>query len=137
MAPTTGNQAAGASEKGTKLLNAAFLVLVLYVQFSSLLAIRLLGFLGMLILFLVGSIAIGWLAGGPGRETRRAMALTTAVRNNGVGMVIATGSFAGTDAVTATAGVYRMVGVLGALGFAVWWGRWLAREAAIAGGTPT
>ena len=117
----------GPAEKGTKLLNAAFLVLVLYVQFSSLLAIRLLGFLGMLIL-LVGSVAIGWLAAGPGRETRKAMALTTAVRNNGVGMVIATGSFAGTDAVTAAA-VYGMVGVLGALGFAVWCGRWMSAEA--------
>jgi 4-alpha-glucanotransferase len=61
-------------------------------------------------------------------------ALTTAVRNNGVGMVIATGTFAGTDAVTAAA-VYGMVGVLGALVFAVWWGRWVSREAAIAGGT--
>lgn len=71
---------------------------------------------------LVGSVAIGWLAGRPGSETRKAMALTTAVRNNGVGMVIATGSFAGTDAVTATA-VYGMIGLLGALGFAVWWGR--------------
>jgi bile acid:Na+ symporter, BASS family len=117
----------GPAEKGTKLLNAAFLVLVIYVQFRSLLAIRLLGLLGMLIL-LVGSVAIGWLAGGPGGETRKAMALTTAVRNNGVGMVIATGSFAGTDAVTAAA-VYGMVGVLAALGFAVGWGRWMSAEA--------
>lgn len=125
----------GPAEKGTKLLNAAFLVLVIYVQFRSLLAIRLLGLLGMLIL-LVGSVAIGWLAGGPGGETRKAMALTTAVRNNGVGMVIATGSFAGTDAVTASA-VYGMVGVLGALVFAVRWGRWVSRGGAIAGGTQT
>ena len=60
--------------------------------------------------------------------------IRTAVRNNGVGMVIATGSFADTAAVTAVV-VYGMVGVLGALGFAVWWGRWVSREAAIASGT--
>jgi BASS family bile acid:Na+ symporter len=122
----------GPAEKGTKILNAAFLVLVLYAQFRSLLAIRLLGFLGMLLL-LVASMAIGWLAGGPGSRGRTAMAMTTAVRNNGVGMVIATGSFAGTPAVTAAV-VYGMVGMLGALGFAVWWGRCVSREAVVAGG---
>jgi bile acid:Na+ symporter, BASS family len=123
----------GPAEKGTKILNAAFLLLVLYAQFKSLLAIRLLGFLGMLLL-LIASIAIGWLAGGPVSKGRIAMALTTAVRNNGVGMVIATGSFAGTAAVTATV-VYGLVGILGALVFAVWWGRWVSMEATIAGGT--
>jgi BASS family bile acid:Na+ symporter len=122
----------GPAEKGAKILNTAFLLLVLYAQFKSLLAIRLLGLLGMLIL-LVTSIAIGWLAGGPGNENRKSMALTTAVRNNGVGMVIATGSFAGTPAVTATV-VYGTVGVLGALVFAVRWGRRASAQNAIRGG---
>ena len=121
----------GPAEKGTKILNAAFLVLVLYAQFKSLLAIRLLGFVGMLIL-LVASVAIGWLTGGPGSGVRKAMALTTAVRNNGVGMVIATGSFAGTAAVTAAV-IYGVVGLLGALVFAVWWGRRAPVKTAIAG----
>ena len=50
------------------------------------------------------------------------MSLTTAVRNNGVGMVIATGAFPGTPAVTA-AMIYGLVGFLGSLLLALAWGR--------------
>jgi bile acid:Na+ symporter, BASS family len=105
----------------TKVLNAAFLALMLYSQFQSLLQIRLVGFLGMLIL-LSASVAVGWVAGGSDSAIRKAMTLTTAVRNNGVGMVIATSSFAGTPAVTAAV-VYGLVAFLGALAVAMAWGR--------------
>lgn len=106
---------------GAKVLNALFLAVVVFVQFDSLLAIRLRGLAGMLLL-LVASVCLGWLAGGPGRENRKAMALTTCVRNNGAGLVIATGAFPGTPAVT-VAVVYGLIGVLGGLCFALWWSR--------------
>jgi hypothetical protein len=54
----------------------------------------------MLILLIV-SWAIGWLLNGRDKIVRRTMTLTTSLRNVGVGLVIATGSFAGTPAATA------------------------------------
>jgi BASS family bile acid:Na+ symporter len=82
------------------------------------------GFAGMLIL-LVASLAIGWLAGGPGRDDRRTMALTTSLRNVGLGLVIVTGNFAGTPAVSAAL-AYGIVEVLGSLVAALWWARRVA-----------
>ena len=69
-----------------------------------------------------GPIAIiGWLAGGPGRAGRRTMALSTSLRNVGVGLVIVSGNFAGTPAVSAAL-AYGIVEVLGSLLVAFWWG---------------
>ncbi len=65
--------------------------------------------------------AIGWLAGGAGRDDRRTLALTTSLRNVGVGLVIATGNFAGTPAVSAAL-AYGIVEVFGSLAMALWWG---------------
>jgi bile acid:Na+ symporter, BASS family len=106
-----------AARQLSKLLNLIFLLLLLYVQFDSLLQIRLRGLLGMMIL-LMSSLLVGWLAGGPGRPSRKAMAMTTAVRNNGVAIVIATASFPGTPAVTATV-IYGVVALLGTLATAI------------------
>jgi BASS family bile acid:Na+ symporter len=83
------------------VLNVAVIVLILAVHFRTLLAIRAVGFLGMLALVLA-AMASGWLLGRPGPGNRVAMAITTSVRNVGVGLVIATSSFPGTPAVTAT-----------------------------------
>jgi BASS family bile acid:Na+ symporter len=94
--------------------------LILATQFQMLAEIRARGFAGMLIL-LAASLAIGWLAGGSGRDSRRTMALTTALRNVGVGLVIVTGNFAGTPAVSAAL-AYGIVEVLGSLLLALWWG---------------
>jgi bile acid:Na+ symporter, BASS family len=105
----------------SKILNLSVVVLILATQFQMLASIRARGFAGMLIL-LVGSLAIGWLAGGSGREGRRTMALTTALRNVGVGLVIVTGNFAGTPAVSAAL-AYGIIEVLGSLLVALWWGR--------------
>jgi BASS family bile acid:Na+ symporter len=96
-------------------------VAILASQFHMLAQIRLRGFIGMLML-LSGTLAIGWLAGAPGRDARRTMSLTTALRNVGVGLVIVTGSFAGTPAVSAAL-AYGIVEVLGSLLVALWWGR--------------
>ena len=83
------------------LLNVALLAVILIVQFHMLADIRLAGYLGMLVL-LAWSAAAGWLLGGHGAAERRTMAITTCVRNVGVGLVIAGGSFPGTPAVTFT-----------------------------------
>jgi BASS family bile acid:Na+ symporter len=105
----------------SKVLNLGVAALILASQFRMLTEIRIKGFVGMLVL-LVASLVIGWLAGGPGRDNRRTMALTTSLRNVGVGLVIATGNFAGTPAVSAAL-AYGIVEVFGSLLLALWWGK--------------
>jgi BASS family bile acid:Na+ symporter len=105
----------------SKVLNLLTVGLILVVQFRLLAEIRPVGFVGMLAL-LVASWAAGWLLGGPGGDDRKAMTLTTSLRNAGVGLVIATGAFAGTAAVTATL-AYGLFAVVGSLVLALWWGR--------------
>lgn len=105
----------------SKALNLLAVGLILVVQFHLLAEIRLRGFVGMLAL-LLASWAAGWLLGGPGAGVRRAMTLTTSLRNVGVGLVIASSAFAGTPAVTATL-AYGLVAVAGSLLLAMCWGR--------------
>jgi bile acid:Na+ symporter, BASS family len=105
----------------SKILNLGVVVLILATQFQMLASIRARGFAGMLIL-LAGSLAIGWLAGGSARDGRRTMALTTALRNVAVGLVIVTGNFADTPAVSAAL-AYGIIEVLGSLLVALWWRR--------------
>jgi BASS family bile acid:Na+ symporter len=105
----------------SKVLNLSVAGLILATQYPMLAEIRMRGFAGMLIL-LVASLAIGWFAGGAGRDNRKTMALTTALRNVGVGLVIVTGNFAGTAAVSAAL-AYGIVEVFGSLLVALWWGR--------------
>jgi BASS family bile acid:Na+ symporter len=105
-------------------LNLVTFGVILIAQWEMLMGIPLRGYLGMLALVLVG-VGVGWLLGGPGSENRTAMTMATSVRNVGVSMVIATGSFAGTQAVTAATAFaifQTMVMALVALG----WGRLLA-----------
>ena len=68
-------------------------------------------------LLLATSLAIGWVCGGPARQTRKAFALTAAVRNAAVALVIVSASFSGTPAVTAVV-AYSLVSILGSLGCA-------------------
>jgi BASS family bile acid:Na+ symporter len=60
------------------------------------------------------SLLCGWVCGGPGVAARKTLGLTTGVRNAAVALVIATGNFAGTRAVTAVAayGLFSIVGGL-------------------------
>ena len=95
----------------------ALVILIIATQYETLAAIRLKGWMGMGLL-LLASLGIGWLCGGPGVMTRKALALTTATRNVAVALVIAQGNFAGTPAVTAVV-AYGLVSTLGALGFAL------------------
>ena len=104
-----------------KVLNAAAIVLVLAAYYQLLMEVRLKGLVGMLLLFMV-SLAAGWLLGGRGVESQKTLALTTSLRNVGVGLVIATDAFGGTPAVTAVL-AYGLVGVIGSLLIAWSWGR--------------
>jgi BASS family bile acid:Na+ symporter len=94
---------------------------ILIVHFQLFLDIRLRGYGGM-ILLLIASWAAGWLLGGSSKEMRKSMVLTTSLRNVGVGLVIATGSFAGTAAVTSTL-AYGIIEIVGSVLLALWWGR--------------
>ena len=105
----------------SRVLNLLAVGFILIAQFNLLAEIRLRAFLGMLAL-LIASWAAGWLLGGRERDCRKAMTLTTSLRNVGVGLVIATGSFAGTSAVTATL-VYGLFEVVGSLLLALVWAR--------------
>jgi BASS family bile acid:Na+ symporter len=116
----------GPCELVSKLLNACVLVVILTVQFPVLMEIKLTAFAGMLTL-LIASLIIGWLAGASDHASRKTMALTTSLRNAGVGLVIATGSFAGTPAAFAVL-AYGIVAVLGSLLAALWWGRQAAAQ---------
>ena len=95
--------------------------LILVVQFPLLAEIGLRAWVGMSALLLATCVS-GWLLGGPGSANRKAMALTTSLRNVGVGLVIATGNFPGTAAVTATL-AYGIFEILGSLLLAVAWGQ--------------
>jgi bile acid:Na+ symporter, BASS family len=119
--PQLADRLAGPLELISKILNLGVVGLILASQFQMLADIRLRGFVGMLLL-LAGSLLIGWLAGGSKRDSRKTMALTTALRNVGVGLVIVTGNFAGTPAVSAAL-AYGIVEVLGSLLLALWWRR--------------
>jgi BASS family bile acid:Na+ symporter len=118
------NLAAGLVKPANRLsaiLNLSVIGLVLAVQFSSLTAIQPVGFAGMLALVLAALVA-GWVLGLPGSGNRRAMAISTSVRNVGVGLVIATSSFPGTPAVTATL-AFALFQTVVMAPVAVGWGR--------------
>jgi BASS family bile acid:Na+ symporter len=112
-------------QKPANLLSAVLSLLtfavILYVHFDLLVEIRLRGYVGMAAL-LIASWAAGWLLGGPSNELRKSMALTTSLRNVGVGLVIANGGFTGKEAVTATL-AYGIFEIVGSVLLALWWGR--------------
>jgi BASS family bile acid:Na+ symporter len=109
------------ADLASKVLNLVAVGMILVVHFQLLTEIRLRGLVGMLAL-LLASWAAGWLLGGPEKDTRKTMILTTALRNVGVGLVIATGTFAGTPAVTATL-AYGLFAIVGSLLLALGWAR--------------
>jgi BASS family bile acid:Na+ symporter len=104
-----------------KVLNLLAVGLILVTQYQTLAAIRPAAFAGMLAL-LVASMAAGRLSGGPADGVRRALTITTALRNVGVGLVIAAGIENGKPAMTAVL-AYGLFGVLGSLLLALCWSR--------------
>jgi BASS family bile acid:Na+ symporter len=121
------SRASGLAERIAKpvgrLANVLLLVavtLVLASQFGALSLIRVRGWAGMLAL-LAASLAIGWICGGPRRATRKSLAVTTAARNAAVALVIVSGNFAETPAVTAVV-AYALVSIFGTFGCALLFG---------------
>jgi len=103
------------------LLNLCTLAVVLTVYFPTLASIHARGYLGMFC-FLLACMAAGVLTGGSKHQERKTMVITTAVRNAGVSLVVATTSFAGTAAVTA-ATAYALFQTLGMAAIAFAWGK--------------
>jgi BASS family bile acid:Na+ symporter len=131
--PTLASRLQQSAELVSKVLNLVAVGSVLVTQFHLLAEIRPRGFVGMLAL-LIASWAVGWLLGGPEPDTRKAMTLTTSLRNVGVGLVIATSAFAGTPAVTAAL-AYGLFAVVGSLLLALRWARRTPATELLAGGT--
>jgi bile acid:Na+ symporter, BASS family len=106
-------------------LNALAIGLILVNQFQSLVEVELRGWIGMPAL-LIATLGIGWLLGGSEKGYRKAMALTTSLRNVGVGLVIASASFAakadGGAALTAVL-AYGLFEIFGSLLLALLWAR--------------
>ncbi|MCI0456041.1 MAG: bile acid:sodium symporter [Gemmataceae bacterium] len=101
------------------------MVLILVTQFDSLLQIQLRGLIGMLAL-LIASLAAGWLLSDSGKGNREATALTTSLRNVGVALVIASGSFAdkpGGSATLTAVVAYGLFEIFGSLLLALAWAR--------------
>jgi BASS family bile acid:Na+ symporter len=121
LRPHLAEKLKGPFGKISTLLNLATFGLIIAVQFNMLAQIRLSAYSGMLALVLA-SLAAGWGLGPARAGNRTAMAMATSVRNVGVAMVIATGSFAGTAAVTAATAfaVFQTV-LMGVI--ALMWGR--------------
>lgn len=99
------------------LMFLAVIMLILIRDFESLRVIRLRGWFGMLLL-LSSSLGLGWLCGGPGRASRKTLALTTGGRNAAVALVIVSNNFADTPAVTAVV-AYGLVSIFATLACAV------------------
>jgi BASS family bile acid:Na+ symporter len=119
--PKMADRLQGLASRVSKLLNLVVVGFILVEQSHFLMEIRLRGFVGMLSL-LLASWAAGWLLGGRGSDKRKAMTLTTSLRNVGVGLVIAAGNFPDTPAITAVL-AYGLFEVLGSLLLALAWSR--------------
>jgi predicted Na+-dependent transporter len=61
------------------------------------------------LLFIIGAIAIGYLLGGPGQDTRAVVSLGTAQRNLAAAMIVAAGNFTDPDVLT----VVLIVAIIG------------------------
>jgi BASS family bile acid:Na+ symporter len=105
----------------SRILGVSVAALILITQCNTLAEVRPRGFLAMLVL-LLGSLLIGWIAGNSATEARKTLALTTALRNVGVALVVVTGNFGGTAAVSATL-VYGIIEIFGSLLLALYWAR--------------
>jgi bile acid:Na+ symporter, BASS family len=102
-------------------LNLLTLGAILFVQFRVLTEVRLISYVGMLSL-LIATVVAGVLMGEQASEKRKAMVITTSVRNVGVSLVIVTGSFPGTAAIT-SATIYALFQTIVMVLVALAWGR--------------
>ena len=119
--PTLADKLRGPAGVLSAALNFLTLAVILFVQFRLLAEVRLIGYVGMLSLLIVTMVA-GALASSRTSEERKSMVITTSVRNVGVSLVIVTGSFPGTAAIT-SATVYALFQTIVMVLVALAWGR--------------
>jgi bile acid:Na+ symporter, BASS family len=103
-------------------LNLFLLTVIILVQFQTLADIHLRGYFGMLCLVVATLLAGRVVAKRAPEDATKSMILTTSVRNVGVSLVIATGSFPGTAAITSATAYAIFQTVFIAL-VALAWGR--------------
>lgn len=111
----------GPARKLSLVLNFLLLTVILTLQYKLLAQIHARGYLGMLLL-LLASIAAGWILSGSAGESSKTGTLTTATRNVGVALVLATACFPGTAAIT-SATAYGIFQTLAVAIVALVWGR--------------
>jgi|GEM_PF-548867 len=109
------------ANRASLLLNLLSVVGVVATQYPALAAIQPRGFVGMTMLLAL-SLSAGWLLGGGAEPVRRSLSVTTALRNLGLSLVIANGSFAGTPVPTAVL-AYGLFSIAGTVVVASVWGR--------------
>ena len=117
LAPGVARRLAGPVGLAGAIVLLVVIALVLAGQFESLRLIGPSSWAGM-VLLMAACLAIGWLCGGPGLARRKALAVTTASRNAAVALVIVSGGFAGTAAVTAVV-AYALASLFTTLGCAL------------------
>ena len=120
-APNLAEQLLKPANRLSLFLNLSVVGFILATQFQMLVAILGRAYFGMSLL-LIASTAAGWILGGPRTDDRKALALTTSLRNVGVGLVIATSGFPRSPAVSAVL-AYGLFEILGSVVQAIWWGR--------------
>lgn len=103
-------------------LNLLLLIFIISVQFQTLAGIHLRGYFGMMCLVFATLLAGALVTKRPQSQTGKSMIVTTAVRNVGVSLVIATASFPGTAAIT-SATAYAIFQTAIVVMVALAWGR--------------
>jgi len=117
--PDLARKLEGPAKKVSTALNLLLLVIILTVQWRMLASISARGFFGMFLL-VIATFVIGWILGGRDIPTRRAVTAATSIRNVGVSLVLVTGSFPGTPAVSAATAYALFQTILLAVVFLVW-----------------
>jgi len=125
--PALAQRMEGPAKKLSTLLNLLLVAVILTAQFHMLESISARGFFGMFLL-VVATFVIGWVVGGADVPTRRAVTAATSIRNVGVSLVLVTGSFPGTPAVSAATAYALFQTILLALIF-LGWGKVRAEKA--------
>lgn len=120
--PEWAGRLAGPAKRLSLVLNVVTVGLIVVVQFQLLLTTSASAFAGMFAMILA-SVAFGWWVGGSQQGDRVAMAFSTAARNFGVSLVIATSSFPKTQAVN-VALTYGLLQTFVLAALAAAWGRW-------------
>lgn len=100
----------------SNLLLIITVLLILKVEYETLIMIRFLDWMVMLILFF-GSLGIGWLCGGSDKRIHTTMVITTGIRNAAIALVIVSNNFSGTPAVTIVV-AHSLLCILGGFSFA-------------------